>query len=91
MLNGETGGVVTTDPNDWFRPALAVLADRADLTPDQAGEVVGRLLDGDCDEAQAAALLVAQLRPDTSPLALDPVQSSLILRQSTGPARDRCT
>ncbi len=37
---------------------------------------------------QAAALLVAKLRPDSSPAALEPVQSSLILRQSTGPARD---
>ncbi|HMN46618.1 MAG TPA: LacI family DNA-binding transcriptional regulator [Povalibacter sp.] len=38
---------------------------------------------------QAATLLVAQLQPESAPVALDPVASSLILRQSTGPAPDR--
>ena len=35
---------------------------------------------------QAAALLVTQLRPDSPALTIDPVASSIVLRQSTAPA-----
>ena len=46
-------------PPAWFRDTLTALLDRRDLSAEQARSAIDYLLDGNCETADAAALLVA--------------------------------
>jgi anthranilate phosphoribosyltransferase len=48
-----------SEPNMPFRTVLSALVDRRDLAAGQISELIERLLDGGCADAEAAALLVA--------------------------------
>jgi anthranilate phosphoribosyltransferase len=50
---------VATVETAWFRTALGALVERRGLAAGQVAELMDRLLDGGCGDAEAAALLVA--------------------------------
>src|SRR5262249_7460358 len=58
---------VDPTPPTWFPEALAALLERCDLSPDLTTAVLNGLIDGECGDAEAAALLVAwRMKGETS-------------------------
>src|SRR3954454_4036979 len=46
-------------PNDVLTAAIDKLAERRDLSQEQAGEVLAEIMAGNCADAQVAAVLIA--------------------------------